>query len=618
MLPHEPTPGITAALCARGRTVAEPRLAPTGDHLALVATAGGRSQLVVIALGEASAGGGAGPEVAVTSDPPPCPARPFGGGVFDWLPDGTALVYAASGGGLWLQPVTGAPPRQLVEHGPVAAPSVSPDGARVVYVLDGHHVAVVTVDDGRWPVRLSTTADFCFDPVWSPDGSWVAWHEWDVPAMPWDESRIAVRAADARDDVVIVGGGNGVAVQQPRFSPEGVLGFLSDESGWCNLWVTELSADDRRPLIDEPREHGGPAWGQGQRSYAWSPDGAAVAFCRNEDGFGSLAVLDRSSGAVTELGRGVHGSLSWQGATLAALRSGARTPASVVGYGPPALASRTTFAHGPLAGLSAAELVEPEVVRWAGDDGAAIPGRLYRPATSGPGDPPPLIAWVHGGPTGQMEASFNARIAYWVDRGWAVLVPDHRGSTGHGRRFTQALAGRWGELDVADVAAGVRAAVTSGWGNPRRLVAMGASAGGFTVLHLLAAHPELWAAGVDLYGVTDLFALDEATHRFEAHYLHSLVGALPDAADLYRTRSPLHSVEAITAPLLILHGGADKVVSPEQSCAVADRLRALGRTVELHVYEGEGHGWGRPETVIDELDRTESFLRRHVLRWRAP
>ncbi|MDP9418856.1 MAG: prolyl oligopeptidase family serine peptidase, partial [Actinomycetota bacterium] len=143
-------------------------------------------------------------------------------------------------------------------------------------------------------------------------------------------------------------------------------------------------------------------------------------------------------------------------------------------------------------------------------------------------------------------------------------------------------------------------------------------AGGFTVLHLLAAHPELWAAGVDLYGVTDLFALDEATHRFEAHYLHSLVGALPDAADLYRTRSPLHSVEAITAPLLILHGGADKVVSPEQSCAVADRLRALGRTVELHVYEGEGHGWGRPETVIDELDRTESFLRRHVLRWRAP
>jgi dipeptidyl aminopeptidase/acylaminoacyl peptidase len=196
-----------------------------------------------------------------------------------------------------------------------------------------------------------------------------------------------------------------------------------------------------------------------------------------------------------------------------------------------------------------------------------------------------------------------------------VLVPDHRGSTGHGRAFQQAMAGRWGELDTADVAAGLRAAVERGWGDPRRLVIMGGSAGGFTVLNVLAEHPDLCAAGVDLYGVADLFDLDETTHRFEAHYLHTIVGPLPEAADRYRDRSPVNRAERITAPLLILQGADDKVVPPAQSQSIADRLTRLGRTVELHLYEGEGHGWGRADTVMDELERTGSFLRRHVLRW---
>lgn len=147
---------------------------------------------------------------------------------------------------------------------------------------------------------------------------------------------------------------------------------------------------------------------------------------------------------------------------------------------------------------------------------------------------------------------------------------------------------------------------------------MGGSAGGFTVLNVLATHPELCAAGVDLYGVADLFDLDETTHRFEAHYLHSLVGPLPEAADAYRSRSPLQRAGSITAPLLILQGRDDEVVPPAQSERIAQRLAAGGGTVELHHYDGEGHGWGRPETVIDELERTASFLRRHVLRWRSP
>ncbi|HVL03590.1 MAG TPA: prolyl oligopeptidase family serine peptidase, partial [Acidimicrobiales bacterium] len=515
---------VTAALCARGRTVAEPRLAPDGDRVAFVATSAGRSQLVVVELTTTSSGGLAGgPELVVTSEPAPRAARAYGGGTFDWLPDGSGFVYAAVDGGLWVQPLGGAPPRRVVEHGPAAAPSVAPDGARVAYVVDDHHVAVAFLDadaDGPWPLRLSGTADFCLDPVWSPDGRQVAWHEWDVPAMPWDTSRIVVRAGDGSGEIGTVGGGEGIAVQQPRYSSTGRLAHLSDESGWLNL---RLGTDADRGLIEETSEHGGPSWGHGQRSFAWSPDGTALAVCRNLGGFGSLGVVDVAGGEVRDLALGVHGGLSWVAGRLAAVRSGARTPTQIVVHSGDALDRRLVVARAPLAGFDDAGLVEPEVVGWPGDDGAEIPGRLYRPATTPHGEPPPLICWVHGGPTGQMEAVFNARVAFWVDRGWAVLVPDHRGSTGHGRAFTQALAGRWGELDVSDVAAGLRAAADEGWGHRRRLVAMGGSAGGFTVLNLLASSPECCAAGVDLYGVADLFELDERTHRFEAHYLHSLV-----------------------------------------------------------------------------------------------
>jgi dipeptidyl aminopeptidase/acylaminoacyl peptidase len=589
-------------MCAHARVIAEPRLAPDATQVAFVANVRGRAQLVVV-----PAGGG--PEVVVTSDPPPRPVAAYGGGAFDWTPDGAALVYAATDGGLWLVPATGGLPREVVGRvggQAVTAPAVSPDGTRVAFVADQHHVGVVALDGQGWPERLSGPADFCFDPSWSPDSRTVVWHEWDIPNMPWDGGRIVT------SDGVVVAGSDGVSVQQPRWSPDGSrLAFLSDETGWLNLWV------DEKPVLDEPVEHGDPSWGLGQRSFAWSPDGEQLAFTRNERGFGSLHVVDLASGETRALGKGMHGGLSWRGDRIAAVRSGARTPTQVVVYDV-GTAARTTVARGPLGGFETLDLAEPEAVTWEGEDGATVHGRLHRPSRSATGEsPPPLIVWVHGGPTSQNQVTWNARLTFFLEGGWAVLWPDHRGSTGHGRAYAQAMAGRWGELDVSDCAAGMRAAAARGWGDARRMVPMGGSAGGFTVLNLLAHHSDLCAAGVDLYGVADLFDLDETTHRFEAHYLHSIVGPLPESADRYRERSPVTVAERITSPLLILQGEADEVVPVEQSRAIAARLVALGRTVELHTYPGEGHGWLRPETMIDELERIESFLRRHVLRWQT-
>jgi dipeptidyl aminopeptidase/acylaminoacyl peptidase len=370
-------------------------------------------------------------------------------------------------------------------------------------------------------------------------------------------------------------------------------------------------------VVDEPFEHGGPSWGLGERAFAWSPDGEQLAGTRNEAGFVHLRLIDVRTGEARPVAKGGHGGLSWVGDRLAAMRSGARTPTQVVVY-EGAAAPSVTVVRGPLGGWEALDLPEPEVVSYDGDEGTTVHARLYRPASSATGtEPPPALVWIHGGPTSQWTVDFNARFAYFLDRGWAILVVDHRGSTGFGRAYQQALQGRWGEVDTADVAAAMRGAAAQGDVDGHRLVPIGGSAGGFTVLNLLAHHGDLCAAGVDLFGVADLFDLNETTHRFEAHYLHGIVGPLPAAADAYRSRSPITVAEQITAPLLILQGDNDNVVPPAQSQAIADRLTTLGRTVELHLYEGEGHGWNRPDVVVDELGRIESFLRRHVLEWRA-
>jgi dipeptidyl aminopeptidase/acylaminoacyl peptidase len=572
-------PRVSPAMVAAGRPLGEPRLSPDGSRVAFVSDG-----LVVV-----DASGGA--TRLVTSDPAPAPARSLGGGVFDWSPDGDALVYTARAGGLWWQPAGGGPARCIVDDAEARAPAVSPDG-RVAYQVEHRFVAV----DGR---RISGDADFVNDPAWSPDGTTVVWQEWDVPAMPWDASRIVAAPADGTSPPRVVAGGPGVQVQQPRFSPDGrSLAYLSDEGGWLNLVVLDL-ASGSTAVLDEPFEHGGPTWGPGQRSFAWSPGSDVLVVARNERGFGAL-VRWSPGGEPVALARAVHGGIGWQGDHVVAIRTGGRTPTQVVAY---TGAARRTLAVGPVA-FGDAPVPEPELVEWE-SDGWIIPGRLYRPDGV---ERPPLLCWVHGGPTDQWQVEWRARFSFWLDRGWAILVPDHRGSTGHGRAFTQALAGRWGEADVADVAAGIDAAVERGWCDPGRIVVLGASAGGFTALNVLASRPGLCRAGVDLYGVADLEALAAVDYRYEAHYTHSLVGPPATTIETFRARSPVHRAAAITEPVLILQGRDDVVVPPAQSEALAIALPRAS----LHLYDDEGHGWGRPSTVIDELERTEQFLRAEV------
>jgi dipeptidyl aminopeptidase/acylaminoacyl peptidase len=380
---------------------------------------------------------------------------------------------------------------------------------------------------------------------------------------------------------------------------------VSDERGWWNVWVASPDGDGARPVMAEEHEHAEPAWGPGQRSFAWSPDSGSLAINRNERGFGRLVVASRDGDVTTDVSKGWHHGLDWSSGGVACVRSGARTPAAITVLAADG-ASRHVVARGPVGGFEAVPLVEPEPVQWQADDGATVYGLLYRPETVDA--LPPLLVDIHGGPSGQATASWNARYQFFVSRGWAVLAPDYRGSTGHGRSYTQALAGEWGRLDVDDTAAGIRAASTHGWGDPDRVVVIGGSAGGLTVLLLCAHHGDLVRAGVSLYGVTDLRALAETTHRFESRYLDRIVGVLPDDVERYIERSPVTHARSIRVPVLVLQGEDDRAVPPDQAKLVVDAIRAAGGTVEYHSYAGEGHGWSRPETVADSYTRIELFL----------
>jgi dipeptidyl aminopeptidase/acylaminoacyl peptidase len=557
----------------------------------------------------------------------------YGGGDFA-VAGGHAYFAEAESGRLYRQPLAAGAARPITPgFGHAASPAVSPDGRWVLYVHSYERtdrLAIVDVAGTRWPQFVVSGADFYMQPRWHPDGTLIAWVQWNHPEMPWDGTELRVGTVrppgtegdlPTITDIRTIAGDTETAIFQPEFSPDGrSLVYISNETGWDNLYLHDLASGTSRALTDDPVEVGQPAWAQGMRAYAFSADGRSLLFLRNEGGIRRPCRYDLATDEPEPLA--LLADYSWTeqptnapgSGTLAAVASSATIPPRIVttasGGGRPRVRARSAAEDVPPGALST-----PRPVTWTVAGTEKAHGLYYPPASERYESTglPPAIVRVHGGPTSMVTTSYNASAQFFTSRGYAVLEVNHRGSTGYGRDYLRALRGTWGIVDVEDTAAGARYLAESGLADGERLVVMGGSAGGYTVLQTLVTNPGLFKAALCLYGVSNLFTLAADTHKFEERYLDSLIGPLPEARARYRERSPIYFADRIADPIAIFQGAIDPVVPRAQSDLIVESLRRRGIPHEYHVYEGEGHGWRKRETIAAFWTAAERFLKEYVL-----
>ncbi len=553
----------------------------------------------------------------------------YGGGDFS-VAHGFVYFVEAKSGRIYRQPThQGLAEPITPAFGAAAAPTVSPDGKYLLYVHTYERrdsICLVDTAGENWPVRLVSGADFYMQPCWHPAGDKIAWIAWNHPQMPWDGTELQVAELHFSEGLPTLGavhtaiGDPATSVFQPQFSPDGRhLAYVADPDGWWQLYLRDLETDQDTVYTGGNAEHAFPAWVQGVRSYNFSADGKSIYFLRNQDGFIGLWHLDIASKMKTRVRIGSEYTWLQQIAVaphadqVAVLASGGRIPNRVLVYTPqngPQILRRSLSEA-----LPDSYYALPQPVDWPGMDGETVYGLYYaprNPAYAGAGLPP-LMVLIHGGPTGQRGASFDGQAQYFSSRGWGVLQVNYRGSAGYGRAYRDQLKGNWGIYDVQDAVSGAKYLAADGAIDPKKCVIMGGSAGGFTVLKALEDYPGFFKAGVCLYGVANQFTLVADTHKFEAHYSDSLLGALPEAAEIYHQRSPLFFADQIQDPLAIFQGEDDKVVPQSQSDGIVAALRRTGAPHVYHLYPGEGHGFRKTETIEHFYQAVESFLHQYVI-----
>lgn len=466
---------------------------------------------------------------------------------------------------------------------------------------------------------LFAGSDFVAHPRLSPDGRRLAFVAWDHPNMPWDATNLCIGTFSPSGRMInveiVIGADAGHSNVMPSWGDDGTLWFSSDASGFWNLWRRNGTTLEAIAPIDA--EIGGPAWNFGRSQFVITSRNEIIAVL-TRNAVDGLARLDLETGiwhpiatpftAIHSLRR------SGQCIVFAAASSHAEFAACQVD-----LATQTfDLLHEPTPPrLAPAYVSTPEPVTFGSraPDGSTREAHAFyyppkNPAFEAPnGEKPPLIVTVHGGPTSATQPVFMLWRHFWTTRGFAILDVNYSGSTGYGRAYRKRLNGQWGVADVEDVVAAASHAGATGLADPDRMAVLGGSAGGFVVLAGLAFH-DVFKAGINLFGVSDLKLLAEESHKFEARYCDILVGPLPQAAAIYEARSPLSRIEGIREPLLILQGLDDKVVPPNQSELVFEGVKKSGTPVAYLAFEGEGHGFRHAATRERALTAELYFLGR--------
>jgi dipeptidyl aminopeptidase/acylaminoacyl peptidase len=481
--------------------------------------------------------------------------------------------------------------------------------------VDGHGEAqntIVAVDLGTGDVTvLVAGADFYGGPRLSPDGRQLAWLEWRHPNMPWDgtELRVAELDGDSRPrEVVTVAGGAAAWISQPAWSPDGVLHFVAEPTGWMNLHRWREGAIENLTPLDV--EFAPPDWTLGNRSYTFAPDGSLLAIGRS-GGRDRLYRVDSGTPSMVplEVPFSEMSGLSIDGDRLL-LRAGSPTEPFALVEMDLSGANRHVLRRATPLTVDPADVSLGRHLNFPTTNGRRAAANYYAPhngAFRAPqGERPPLIVTSHGGPTSAASSALSLTTQLFTSRGFAVLDVDYGGSTGYGREFRRRLEGEWGVVDVDDCVEGANWLAAEGLVDEARMAIRGGSASGYTTLCAITFR-DVFRAGVSYFGIGDLETFDRITHKFESRYTQRLVGPYPERQDLFVARSPLNFVDQIDCPVLILQGLDDRIVPPAQAEQIVASLQSRGLPHAYLAFEGEDHGFRQATSILRSFEAELSF-----------
>jgi dipeptidyl aminopeptidase/acylaminoacyl peptidase len=468
--------------------------------------------------------------------------------------------------------------------------------------------------------------DFYSSPRLSPDGSRLAWLAWDHPNMPWIGTTLYVgtfgRDGMATGEANVIAGGPNTSIFQPEWSPDGsALFFVSDHTGWWNLYRYDLDSRGTKALAPKSADFGQAQWMLGMSNYSFAGHNRVV-MTYTTDGLGRLALLDLASDSLTDLNLPFteFSSVRADGGDLVVFRAGASDrPASIVllhlDSGQHEILKRSTEVADD-SNISK-YFTKAKGVKFPTAGGKKAFGLYYAPTnpdyTAPAGTKPPLLVKCHGGPTSAASSTLDLRIQYWTSRGIAVLDVNYGGSTGYGREYRDRLYKKWGIIDVEDCINGAKYLAKEKLVDERRTVITGGSSGGYTALAALTFR-KYFQGGASYYGISDIAALAKETHKLESHYLDWLIGKYPQEEATYRARSPLFHAEKLSKPVIFFQGDEDEVVPPDQTEKMVDALRRGRIAVGYLLFSGEGHGFRNAANNQRALDAELYFYSIEVFR----